>query len=112
MLTCLDILIGHILKHQRIGIAQEAGHRRIRSDLIEEEKAPVITIGHGQFAIGKSQPVEHLIHHLLVIVHQGVGLPLLCTRSAQLEHLERQSSLAQLLHHHILVAGVEEIMVL
>ena len=87
MLTGLDILVGHVLEHQRIGIALEASHRSIRGDLVEKEEAPVVSIGHGELSIGQSKPVEYFAHHLTIVVHQCIGLPTLGTRYALLEHL-------------------------
>ena len=46
------------------------------------------------------------------MVHQGTGLPLLFPIQSLLEHLECQCRFSQFLHHHILVRGVEEVVVL
>ena len=112
LLTCLDILVGHILQHQRVGVSLEASLRGVGGNLVVEEEAPVVAVGHSQFAIGQSEPVEDAVLHLLIVVHQGVGLPLLFAIQALLKHLESQSGLTQLLHHHVLIGRVEEVVVL
>ena len=112
LLPCLDVLVGKVFQHQGIGIFQEAGIGRITGYLVVEEQAPVVSIGHGQFAVGKSQPVEHLLHHLIIIVHQRIGLPLFLAVNAQLEHLQGKSCFTQFLDDYILVAGMEIVMVL
>ena len=46
---------------------------------------------------------------MLLVVHQRIGLPL---RVAALEQQHRQMGFAQLLLHHVLIAGVEQVVVL
>ena len=108
-LAGLDLLVGQILQQQGVGVALEAGLGGVGGDLVVEEQAPVVAVGHGQFAVGQSQPVEHVVHHFLIVVLQGGGVPLLV---GALEQLQRQSGFAQLLHHDVLVRGVEEVVVL
>ena len=109
LLACLDVFVGHILEQQGVGIAEEAGGSGVTGDLVEEEEAPVVAVGHGQFAVGQGQALEHLVEDLLLVVHQGVGLPLLF---AALEEEQGQVCLAQFLHDDVLVGGVEEVVVL
>ena len=52
-----------------------------------KEQAPVITIGHGQFAVAKCQPVEDIAHHTVIVVHQGVGMPAFLSVESSLEEL-------------------------
>ena len=108
-LACLDELIGHVLQQQGVLVAQEAGHGGVGGDLVEEEQAPVVAVGHRQLAVGQCQPVQHVVLHMLLVVHQRIGLPL---RVAALEQQHRQMGLAQLLLHHVLIAGVEQVVVL
>ena len=111
-LAGLDHLVGQVLQHQRMRVAQEAGVGRVGGNLVVEEEAPVVAVGHGQLAVGQCQPVEHLLHHLVVVVHQGVGLPFLLAVESLLEQLQGQCSLAQFLNDHVLIAGVEVVVVL
>ena len=80
--------------------------------MVVEEQAPVVTVRHGELSVGQCEPVEHLVHDVLVVVHERVGLPFLSSFGSELEHLECERRFTEFLHHHILVAGVEEIMVL
>ena len=93
-------------------VSQEAGHGGVAGDLVIEEEAPVIAIWHSQFAIRQCEPVQDVVLHLLIVVHQGISLPLFCAVQSQLEHLEGKSCLAQLLLYYILIGSVEEIVVL
>ena len=112
MLACLDHLVSEVLEHQGVGVAQEAGVGGIARNLVVEEQAPVVAVGHGQLAIGQGQPVEHLFLHSVVVVHQGVGLPFLGSVERVLEEFQGQCGLAQLLDDHVLVGGVEIVVVL
>ena len=93
-------------------IAQETCIGGIGCNLVIEEKTPVVSVWHGQLTVGQCQPVEHLAHHFVIVMHQGVGLPFLLTNGAQLEQLQGQGSLAQLLNDHILIGCVEIVVVL
>ena len=112
LLSCLDIFIGKVLEHQRISIPEETGIRRIAGNLVVEKQAPVVTVGHSEFTVGECKPVEHFSLHLFVVVHQCIGLPFLLTIKFLLEQFQGESSLAQFLHHHVLIRGVEVVMVL
>ena len=93
-------------------VAQEAGVGGVGGDLVVEEQAPVVAVRHGQFAIGKCQPVEYLVHYLLIVVHQGIGSPLFRSREFLLEEFQGQGCLAKLLHDDVLIGGVEVVVVL
>ena len=75
-------------------ITQEAGVGGVGGDLVVEEEAPVVAVRHGQFAVAQRQPVEHLFHHSVVVVHQGVGVPFLRAVEPLLKELQGQSGLA------------------
>ena len=112
LLAVLDHLIRQVLEHQRMRIAQKTGVGGVGGNLVVKEQAPVVTVGHGQFAIAECQPIENLLHHLVIMMHQGVGMPFFCTVKFLLEEFQGQGSLAQFLNDHILIGGVEIIMVL
>ena len=108
-LAGLDVFVSKVFQHQGVRVAQEAGGCGVARDLVVEEHAPVISVGHGQFAVGQSQAAEHFVHDFLVVVHQGVGFPF---GILALEEVEGQMGFAQFLHHHVLVGGVEIVVVL
>ena len=85
LLSSLDVFVGEVLKHQRIGIPEEAGIRRIAGNLVIKEQAPVVAVRHSEFAVGECEPVQHLCLHLFIMMHQGVGLPFLLTIEFLLE---------------------------
>ena len=111
-LSCLDHLVCQVLKHQCVGIAQEAGIGRVRGNLVVEEEAPVVAVRHGQLTVGQRKPVEHLCLHLVVVVHQCVGLPFLFSVESSLEELQCERGLAKLLNDHVLIRGMEVAVVL
>ena len=94
---------------ERVGISLHAGHRSITRYLIIEEEAPVVAIGHGLLSVGKGEPVENVLCHLVAIVEQGTRSPPL---PLTLEETQCQRSLAKFLDHHILIGRMEEVVVL
>ena len=105
-------LVSKIFEHQRISISEEAGVGGIRCNLVVEEQAPVVAVRHSKFAISESKPVEHFLLYLEVVVHQSVCLPFLFAIERCLEEFQGKSSLAKFLDYHILIRGVEIVMVL
>ena len=80
--------------------------------MVVEEEAPVIAVGHCQFSVSQSEPVEDAVLHLLVMVHQCIGLPCFGAMKSLLKKLEGKGCLTQFLLDNILVGGVEEVVVL
>ena len=48
----------------------------------------------------------------MIVVHESIRLPYLFAVYSELEHLQGKCSLAKFLHYHILITGVEEVVVL
>ena len=94
---------------ERVGISLHAGHRSITRYLIIEEEAPVVAIGHGLLSVGKGEPVENVLCHLVAIVEQSARSPALMLT---LEESQGQRCLAEFLDDHILIGGMEEVVVL
>ena len=92
------------LQHQRIGILQDGGHGGIGWQLVVEEHAPVVAVGHGQFAVGQSQLDKHFVPHFLPVVDQFLGLQELPWTG---EH-----AFGQFLETGILIGGMEIVVVL
>ena len=80
--------------------------------LVVEEEAPVVAVGHGEFAVSECEPVEYAVLNLLVVVHESVCLPFLLAMQSCLEHLEGKGCLSEFLHDDVLVGGVEEVVIL
>ena len=112
LLPSLDVFVGEVFKHQRIGIPEEAGIRGVAGNLIIEEQTPVVAVGHSEFTVGECEPVQHLRLHLLIMMHQRVGLPFLLAIEFLLEQFQGEGRLTQFLHDHILIRCVEIVMVL
>ena len=93
-------------------VLKETGKGGVGGDLVVEEEAPVIAVGHCQFAVGKGKPVEDAVLHFLIVVHQCIGLPCFGAMKSLLKKLEGKGCLTQFLLDNILVGGVEEIVVL
>ena len=52
LLAFLNHAVGAVFEHQGMRVAQEAGVGGIAGNLIVEEQAPVVAVGHGQFTVG------------------------------------------------------------
>ena len=72
-LAVANHLIGPLLQHQRVGIAQHAGHGAVAGELVVEEQAPVVAIGHGQLAVAQSQPPKDAVADLAAVVEEEGG---------------------------------------
>ena len=53
LLACFDHHVGAVLEHQGMRVAQEAGVGGVGGNLVVEEQAPVVAVGHGQFTVGQ-----------------------------------------------------------
>ena len=94
---------------ERVGIPSQTGHRSITRHLIIEEETPVVAIGHRLLTVGQGEPVENILCYLVAIMEQSAGSPAL---TFTLEESQGQRCLAEFLDDHILIGGMEEVVVL
>ena len=108
-LSCLRVFQSEVLQHQCLVVLENGSHSSEGRQLVVEEHAPVVARRHGKFTIGKCQVLQHSIEHRFLVPQQGLTQRIF---SVLLHTLQCQVALTQLLNHHILIRGVEIVVVL
>ena len=108
-LSCLRVFQSEVLQHQCLVVLEDGSHGSEGRQLVVEEHAPVVARRHGQLSVGKCQVLQHSIEHRFLVPKQGLTERILAVLLHALQH---QVALAKLLNYHILIGGVEIVVVL